>query len=181
MLLQQSTLETMRLLTKTTAAEVGINLQMALIRRRWQKQPRSSEHEPSWSYSCRIGLQGCGWCQLVGLQYRQVQRCNVQFQDFPADLCHVFLIYISFFRGPQFEKTGFKNLALPVYFMILNFDYGIQLSIIHVSKSCLMLVTFYSSVVILRGGGQRGIEIEYPLGYTSLRGIVCFMTGTKLR
>jgi len=35
--------------------------------------------------------------------------------------------------------------------MVLNFDYGIQLPIIHVSKSCLMLVTFYSSVVILRG------------------------------
>src|SRR6218665_297035 len=55
--------------------------------------------------------------------------------------------------------TGFKNLirpiALPVYFMVLNFDYGIQLSIIglHGSKCCLMLVTFYPSVVILRGGG----------------------------
>jgi len=38
--------------------------------------------------------------------------------------------------------------------MVLNFDYGIQLSIIglHVSKYCLMPVTFNPSVVILRGG-----------------------------
>jgi len=28
-----------------------------------------------------------------------------------------------------------------------------------------MPVTFYPSVVILRGGGWTGIEIEYPLGY----------------
>jgi len=37
--------------------------------------------------------------------------------------------------------------------MILNFDYGIQLSIIHASKYCLMPVAFYPLVVILRGGG----------------------------
>jgi len=37
--------------------------------------------------------------------------------------------------------------------MVLNFEYGSQLSIVHVSKCCLMLVTFYPSVVILRGGG----------------------------
>jgi len=30
--------------------------------------------------------------------------------------------------------------------MVLTFDYGIQLSIIHVSKYCLMPVTFYPSV-----------------------------------
>jgi len=37
----------------------------------------------------------------------------------------------------------------------LNFDYGIQLSIIHISKCYLMPVTFYPSVVILRGGDRR--------------------------
>jgi len=37
--------------------------------------------------------------------------------------------------------------------MVLNFDYGIQLSIVHISKCCLMLVTLHPSVVILRGGG----------------------------
>jgi len=37
--------------------------------------------------------------------------------------------------------------------MILNFDYGIQLSIIQVSKYCLMPLTFYPSFVILRGEG----------------------------
>ena len=51
--------------------------------------------------------------------------------------------------------------------MVLNFDYGIQVSIIHVSKCCLMLATFYPSAVILQGGGQMGIEIEYPLEYAS--------------
>jgi len=41
-----------------------------------------------------------------------------------------------------------------VYFTVLNLDYGIQLSIIHVSKHvCLMPVTFYPSVVLLPGGG----------------------------
>jgi len=37
--------------------------------------------------------------------------------------------------------------------MVLNFYYGVQLSIIGVSKYFLMPVTFYLSVVILRGGG----------------------------
>src|SRR6218665_1107763 len=62
------------------------------------------------------------------------------------------IYYISFFIRPQFERNWLRKLrtiALPVYFMVLNFDYGIQLSIIHVSKYCLMPVTFYSLVVIL--------------------------------
>src|SRR6218665_2188998 len=61
---------------------------------------------------------------------------------------YIFGIYL-FFSGPQFEKTGSENLekSLYLYFMILNFDYGIQLSIIHVSKYCLMPVTFYPSFV----------------------------------
>ena len=37
--------------------------------------------------------------------------------------------------------------------MVLNFDYSIQLSIIHISKYCLMTVTFYLSVVVLQDGG----------------------------
>jgi len=38
--------------------------------------------------------------------------------------------------------------------MVLNFDYGTQLSIIHVSKYYLTPVTFiHASVVILQGGG----------------------------
>src|SRR6218665_2191116 len=68
---------------------------------------------------------------------------------------YIFHIYL-FFSGPQFEKTGFKNFEQSLYlciFMVLNFDYGIQLSLIHVSKCCLMVVTFYLSVVIVRGGG----------------------------
>ena len=67
------------------------------------------------------------------------------------------------------EKLALKlrTIALPVYFMVFNFDYDIQLSIINVSKCCLMLVSFYPSVVILRGGGWMGIEIEYTLGYDS--------------
>src|SRR6218665_4054559 len=41
---------------------------------------------------------------------------------------YIFGTYI-FFSGPQFEKNWLRKLgtiALPVYFMILNFDYGIQ-------------------------------------------------------
>jgi len=37
--------------------------------------------------------------------------------------------------------------------MVSNFDYGIQLSILHVSKYCLMPVTFYPPFMISRGGG----------------------------
>jgi len=33
-----------------------------------------------------------------------------------------------------------------------------------------MLVTFYPSVMILRGGEWIGIEIENPLGYASSEG-----------
>src|SRR6218665_3844716 len=79
-------------------------------------------------------------------------------------------MYTSFSSGLHFEKNWLRKLrtiALPVYFMVSNFYYGIQLSIIHVSKCCLMLVTFYPSVVILRVGGYMGIEIEYPFGYAS--------------
>jgi len=82
----------------------------------------------------------------------------------------LYLWYNLFFSGPQFEKNWLRKLrtiALPLYFMVLSFDYGIQLSIIHVSKYCLMPVTFYPSVVILRGWGLMGIEIEYHLGYAS--------------
>jgi len=39
-----------------------------------------------------------------------IRSVNVQFQHAPADLGHISFIYISFFRGPQFEKTDFKNL-----------------------------------------------------------------------
>src|SRR6218665_3574161 len=79
---------------------------------------------------------------------------------------HIFEVY-HFFSGPQFETNWLRELrtiAIPVYFMVLNFDYGIQLSRIHVSKYCLMPVTFYPSVVILRGGREMGIEIEYLPG-----------------
>jgi len=73
-----------------------------------------------------------------------------------------------------------RTIALPVYFMVLNFDYGIQLSIIPVSKCCFMLVTFYLSVVILQGGGLMRIEIEYPRGYAS-SGVVYFVTAAARR
>ena len=53
--------------------------------------------------------------------------------------------------------TNIKTIALPVYFMVLNFDYDFQLlSIIHVCKYFLVPVTFYASVVTLRGGGIDG-------------------------
>ena len=69
----------------------------------------------------------------------------------------IYLLYIyMFLSGPQFEENWLRKLiiiALPVYFMVSKFDYGIQLSIIHVSKYCPMPVTFYPSVVILRGWG----------------------------
>ena len=51
--------------------------------------------------------------------------------------------------------------------MALNFDYGIQLWIIHVSKYGLIPVTFYPSIVIWQGGGYTGIETEYLSGYAS--------------
>jgi len=63
--------------------------------------------------------------------------------------------------------------------MVLNFDYDIQLSIIHVSKYWLMPVTFYPPVVILRGGGLMGIEIEYPLRYASSGDSLFRDTGTN--
>src|SRR6218665_3651735 len=68
---------------------------------------------------------------------------------------YIFDIVIISFSADQSLKTWLRKLrttVLPVYFMILNFDYGIQLSIIHVSKYFLMPVTFCPSVVILRGG-----------------------------
>src|SRR6218665_1094529 len=86
---------------------------------------------------------------------------------------YYFLINYQFFSGPQFESSWLRKLrtiALPVYFMVLNFDYDIQLTLIHVSKYCLMPVTFYPSVVILRGGGKMGIEVEYPIGYANFFG-----------
>jgi len=33
-----------------------------------------------------------------------IRSVNVQFQDAPADLHHISLIYISFFSGPQFKE-----------------------------------------------------------------------------
>src|SRR6218665_1370888 len=66
---------------------------------------------------------------------------NVFFQDASADLRHINvslihkLIYLSFFSGSLFEKNRLKKLrtmALPIYFIALDFDYSIQLSIIHV-------------------------------------------------
>ena len=45
--------------------------------------------------------------------------------------------------------------------MLLNFDEGITYSI-HVSNYCLIPVTFYPAVVVLRDGGYLGIEIEHP-------------------
>src|SRR6218665_814968 len=45
---------------------------------------------------------------------------------------YIFDIYL-FFSGPQLEKNWLRKLttiALPVYFMVLNFDYGIHLVII---------------------------------------------------
>ena len=78
-------------------------------------------------------------------------------QDASADLRLISLMYIYLFSADHSLKKNWlkklRTISLPVYFMILNFDYGIQLSIIHVSKYCLMPVTFCPSVVILRGGG----------------------------
>ena len=60
--------------------------------------------------------------------------CSVKFQDAPA--CepspHICDIYIFFQRTTVFKKLAKKlrTIALPVYFMVLNFDYDIHLSII---------------------------------------------------
>src|SRR6218665_3852432 len=56
--------------------------------------------------------------KMLRLNIRSV---NVQFQDAPADLRHISLIYISFFSEPQFEKTSFKNLEQSLYLCILWF------------------------------------------------------------
>src|SRR6218665_191952 len=79
------------------------------------------------------------------------------------------LIYISFSVDHSLKKLALKlrTIALPVYFMVLNFDYDIQLSIIHVSKCCLRLVSFYPSVVIFRGGNVWDRNRISP-GYASL-------------
>jgi len=70
---------------------------------------------------------------------------------------YIFVMYI-FFSGPQFEKNLFRKLkiiALPVYFMVLNFEFLITASNyqLYTFLNCLMPVTFYPSVVILRRGG----------------------------
>src|SRR6218665_408641 len=80
---------------------------------------------------------------------------NVYFQDAPAHLRHISFIHYLFSAEHSLKKNWLRKLriiALPVYFMVLNFDYGIQLSIMHVSKYWLMPVTFYRSLVISRGG-----------------------------
>ena len=47
---------------------------------------------------------------------------NVLIQDAPADLRHTFFnslyMYISFFSGPEFEKTGLENLKQSLYLCI---------------------------------------------------------------
>jgi len=69
--------------------------------------------------------------------------CSVNVQDAPAVLRHNYIFDrpISLFQRITVWKNWLRKLgaiALPVYFMVSNFDYGIQLSIIHVSKFCLM-------------------------------------------
>jgi len=72
-------------------------------------------------------------------------------------LLWTFAIYICIFDMYLLLRKNwlrkFRTIALPVHLMVLNFVYDVQLSIIHVSKYCLMPITFYPSVVILRGGG----------------------------
>jgi len=47
---------------------------------------------------------------------------NIEFQDAPADLRLISLIYISFLSGPQFEKSGLENfLEQQLYLCILRF------------------------------------------------------------
>ena len=74
-------------------------------------------------------------------------RVNVLFQDAPAELHHISLIYISIFNRPQFEENWLRKLRtiafIPVYFVILNVYYNIQLSIVHISEYCLMPATVY--------------------------------------
>jgi len=67
---------------------------------------------------------------------------------------HIYDIYLFLQRATVWKNwlRKLRTVALTVYFMVLNFDYGIQLSIIHVYKYCFMPVTLYPSVVILRGG-----------------------------
>ena len=81
--------------------------------------------------------------------------CLIWVIDIDGPSPYIYDLYL-FFQWTTVWKNWLKKLrtiALPVYFMVLNFDYGSQLSIINVSKYCLMPVTFYPLVVILRGGG----------------------------
>src|SRR6218665_1262613 len=64
---------------------------------------------------------------------------------------YIFDIYLFFSADHSLKNwpRKLRTIALLVYFMVLNFDYGIQLSIILISKYYLIPVTFYPSVVIL--------------------------------
>ena len=92
--------------------------------------------------------------QNVNAKYLQCQ-CIVSGHSCGPSPYILDIIYL-FYSGPQFKRNWLRQLrtiALPLYFMILKFDYGFQLSIIHVPKYRLMPVTFYPLVVILRVGG----------------------------
>src|SRR6218665_3992504 len=68
---------------------------------------------------------------------------------------------LSLFSADHILKKNWlrklRTIDLPVSFMVLNFDYGFQLSIIGLQvyglKCGLFPVTFYPSVVTLRGWG----------------------------
>src|SRR6218665_1095094 len=105
---------------------------------------------------------------------------NVYFQDAHAHLRHISFIHYLFSAEHSLKKNWLRKLkiiALPVYFMVFNFDYNIQLSIIHVSKDSLMPVTFYSSVVILRGGIDAHVSKDSLMPVTFYSSVVILLGG----
>jgi len=59
---------------------------------------------------------------------------------------------ISSLANHSLTETGVENLEQSLY-LFYGFEFGIHLSIMHVSIYRLMPVTFYPSVVILQDGG----------------------------
>jgi len=64
------------------------------------------------------------------------------------------------------KKRTYRNLYNRV-FWVLNFNYGIQLSIIHVSKYCLMSVTFFTIGCDFTRWGIDGKINRVSPGYAS--------------
>jgi len=52
-----------------------------------------------------------------------ISSVNAEFQDAPADLRHISLIFISFFSEPQFEETGLENVEQSLTCVFYGFEF----------------------------------------------------------